>query len=215
MKRRIMLVAVGLIIAVLVACCVILYPKMKEEMSQAHPTVKEFFDKDGNFYVYFMRDECRYCESIEDDINAFSKEVELFVVDASKLSDSKTYDWFEHRKLYDVEIGQLLDDGSIMYYNDTTEEDIVELYPPVEYKIVLAGEAFAEMNEGKEKGKIYAISTHPIIMELSAENFVIPGVPMLVEFDNHEVVNYYFDDIEILEFLGSSTKPVNEYWNLE
>ena len=52
-------------------------------------------------------------------------------------------------------------------------------------------------------------------MELSAENFVIPGVPMLVEFDNHEVVNYYFDDIEILEFLGSSTKPVNEYWNLE
>ena len=30
MKRRIMLVAVGLIIAVLVACCVILYPKMKE-----------------------------------------------------------------------------------------------------------------------------------------------------------------------------------------
>lgn len=43
---------------------------------------------------------------------------------------------------------------------------------------------------------MYAISTHPNIKneELSEKKFVLGGVPTLVEFENHKVINFYFDD---------------------
>ncbi len=44
---------------------------------------------------------------------------------------------------------------------------------------------------------------------------VLPGIPMLVEFDDNRIVNYYFDDKEILHFLNSETEPIGKYWNLD
>ena len=56
----------------------------------------------------------------------------------------------------------------------------------------------------KKLVKVYAISTHPNIKkeELSKRNFVLGGVPTLVEFENHKVINFYFDDKEIIDFFG-------------
>ena len=73
------------------------------------------------------------------------------------------------------------------------------------------------LHEGKEAGKVYAISTHPNIKkeELSEKKFVLGGVPTLVEFENHKVINFYFDDKEIIDFLESDTQPLDKYWNLE
>ena len=72
-------------------------------------------------------------------------------------------------------------------------------------------------HEGKEAGKVYAISTHPNIKkeELSEKKFVLGGVPTLVEFENHKVINFYFDDKEIVDFLESDTQPLDKYWNLD
>lgn len=41
------------------------------------------------------------------------------------------------------------------------------------------------------------------------------GVPALVEFENHKVINFYFDDKEIIDFLESDTQPLDKYWNLD
>lgn len=49
----------------------------------------------------------------------------------------------------------------------------------------------------------------------SFSNFILAGVPTLLEFKDHKVINYYFDDKEIIGFLNSNTKPVDEYWNLD
>ncbi len=59
--------------------------------------------------------------------------------------------------------------------------------------------------------------THPVLEQeaLKKENLVIPAVPILMEFNNHEVINYYFDDKEIIEFLKVIKKPLDVYWNLD
>lgn len=87
----------------------------------------------------------------------------------------------------------------------------------VQEKIIWANENYAALHEGKEAGKVYAISTHPNIKkeELSEKKFVLGGVPTLVEFENHKVINFYFDDKEIIDFLESDTQPLDKYWNLD
>ena len=107
--------------------------------------------------------------------------------------------------------------GKIVFYDGLDENLIKEKYPPIHYKIIWANENYAALHEGKEAGKVYAISTHPNIKkeELSEKKFVLGGVPTLVEFENHKVINFYFDDKEIIDFLESDTQPLDKYWNLE
>lgn len=133
------------------------------------------------------------------------------------LADTKSYDWNEHAKEADVEIGEIDKDGSVIFYDQLTQNDIMELYSPVYYKVISASASYAEFNDGKREGKIYAVSTHPQLTEadLSPENFIIPGVPFLVEIDNDKVINYYFDDKEIIDFLDSDTNALDSYWNLD
>ena len=120
-------------------------------------------------------------------------------------------------KKYDVEIGEKDSTGKIVFYDGLDENLIKEKYPPIHYKIIWANENYAALHEGKEAGKVYAISTHPNIKkeELSEKKFVLGGVPTLVEFENHKVINFYFDDKEIIDFLESDTQPLDKYWNLD
>ena len=107
--------------------------------------------------------------------------------------------------------------GKIMFYDGMNENLIKEKYPPIFYKVIWANENYAALHEGKEAGKVYAVSTHPYIKkeELNKDKFVLGGVPTLVEFENHKVINFYFDDKEIIEFLESDTQPLDKYWNLD
>lgn len=51
--------------------------------------------------------------------------------------------------------------------------------------------------------------------DLKKDNLIIPAVPILMEFRDHEVINYFFDDKEIIGFLNLNTKPLDSYWNLD
>ncbi len=206
-----------LLISIFIVCVIYLIPKVKSENSSFDNSVSDFFEKDGNFFVYFSRMDCPYCDNIEKDIEKFAKENTLYIVDSETCNGTKSYDWEMHEKKYDVEIGMKNDKGEITFFNNMEKDEIVEKFSPVYYKILWSSSGYEELHEGKQKGKIYAICTHPFLEEkdLTKENFVLPAVPMLVEFDQHKVVNYYFDDKEIIDFLKSDTKPLNEYWNLD
>ena len=215
-KVRIVSVLISaLIVGIIVG---VLAPNAKKELTNNDQmSVDNMFDIKDHFYVLFARDDCRYCENIENDIDNLSKKANVYVVDPELCKKIKSYDWDAHELKYDVEIGEMQDDGNILFYHDMTEKNIKEKYPPIDYKIVLVNDRYAELHEGKEVGKIYAIYTHPVLDEtdLTVDNFCVPAIPMLIEFDQNKVVNYYFDDKEIIAYLNSDTEPLDKYWNLE
>lgn len=85
------------------------------------------------------------------------------------------------------------------------------------YKIVWANEGYVAVNPEKRQGKIYAISTHPVLEEkdLQLDNLVVPGVPMLLKIEEGRITEYYFDDKEIINYLNSDIDPLDNYWNIE
>lgn len=217
-KKSIMII---LVCAFLLLLCIgvmfFLLPAVKEERAAYNTSVDDLFEKEGNFYVYFSRKECPYCNNIEKDIDNFKKENTVYEIDAEACNGILNYNWDEHEKQHDMIIGEKNEVGKVIFYEGLDEKSIKEKYPPINYKIVWVNDNYAELHEGKVSGKIYAISTHPAIdpEDLKAECFLLGGVPTLIEFDNHKVKNIYFDDKEIINFFNTTTKPLDEYWNLD
>ncbi len=220
MEKKIKIIIMSIIIVVFGILIYRLIPMAKEEVLNSNVeqvSLNEIFNTKGHFYVYFSREDCRYCKNIEKDINDLSSNLTVYMVDPELCENIIGYDWDEHELKYDVEIGEMLSNGDIKYYNDLTEKDIKEQYPAIDYKIVLANERYVELHKGKEAGKIYAVYTHPVLekSDFQIDNFCVPAIPILVEFDSNNVIKYYFDDKEIIEYLGSDTEPLDKYWNLE
>lgn len=219
MKKKNVIISVvcSVFFIMCVGAGIILFPKVKEENIAYSTSIEDLFDKEGNFYVYFNRKECPYCDNIKEDIKNFKQGNEVYEIDAEACKGTRNYDWDSHEKKYDVEIGEKDSTGKIMFYDGMNENLIKEKYPPIFYKVIWANENYAALHEGKEAGKVYAVSTHPYIKkeELNKDKFVLGGVPTLVEFENHKVINFYFDDKEIIEFLESDTQPLDKYWNLD
>lgn len=195
-------------------------PRVMEETTGSRNikyTLDQLYNQKGHFYVYFNRNDCPYCNNVEKDIEKFAKDKKVIMVDTELLKGIKNYDWDAHEVKYDVEIGEKTDEGDIKFYDEKTEKDIKQLYPPLNYKILWVNKRYAELHEGKKYGKVYAVYTHPVLTknDLKKENLIIPAVPILMEFRDHEVINYFFDDKEIISFLNLNTKPLDHYWNLD
>lgn len=69
----------------------------------------------------------------------------------------------------------------------------------------------------KSKEKIYAILEEPVInvSNISLDNLVIPAVPYLIYVKDGTVVENYFGDTQILHFLKSEKKPLDDYMRIE
>lgn len=176
-------------------------------------SLSDFFSNDDNFYVYFYKEDCSYCENVSDDIKEFEKNNKVIQVNINNFEKMQSYDWMNHEKIYDIEIGEIQGDN-IIFYDNYDKEMIIEKYPPLFYQIVRADYNYTILHEGKNIDKVYAIYTHPQLTkeDLKEENFILPGVPMLLEFKNKQVINYYFDDKEILGFLQSNKRSKDPYW---
>lgn len=166
-KNIIISIACSIFFIICVGATIILFPKVKEETIAYSTSIEDLFEKEGHFYVYFNRKECPYCDNIEDDIKQFKKENAVYEIDAEACKGTRNYDWDSHEKKYDVEIGEKDSTGKIVFYDGLDENLIKEKYPPIHYKIIWANENYAALHEGKEAGKVYAISTHPNIKKRS------------------------------------------------
>lgn len=220
MNKKIAIISSVLVLMCFVGAVCFILPRSMDEVSvlqKRQMSLEDLFNENGNFYVYFNREDCPYCDNVSEDIAKLANNYKVYYIDSELLKNTKQYDWEMHEKTYDVEIGEKKSNGEISYYDGLNENDIEEKYPPKYYKIVWANTRYAEMHEGKEEGKVYAIYTHPVLTEsdLEKDNFILPAVPVLVEFSNHKVVGYYFDDKEIIDFLDSNEKPLDRYWNLD
>lgn len=174
----------------------------------------EFFDKQGEYYVYAQRAGCPYCDNVKDEIINFAKQNDLYVFDtrAKENEGFKDYDWDKHHIEYDQEIGEIVD-GEMLLNDGLIEENLKDEFSSVDYTIKKADEEFVELNEGKEVGKVYAIRETPIIdySDTTSNNLTIPAVPILYHIRDGKIVNYYCGDVPILDLLGSDKKPLDKY----
>lgn len=212
----ILLISISFIIGIIVTL-----PKAMNEMKvnniNQQISMNEIFNKKGKFYVYFYKNDCPYCINIDDDIKKFNNDNTVFYLNIDEAEEKMgVYDWNKHKVKFDVEIGEKVE-ATIKFTDGLNEDTIEKKYPFENYMIKLADQKYAQFYQGIEVNKIYAVSTHPQLSEndLEENNFVIPGVPLLVEFSNHKAVKYYFDDKEIIRFLNSNTIPLDSYWNLK
>lgn len=216
-KGIVVTVLIGIISAVLL---LVIYLSAMKAIDEIVPyrnnqsiSEKEMFERKDHFYVYFYKRKCKFCNNIEDDMQTFCENNMVFVNDTEKMEGINDYDWIEHEQKFDVEIG-IKEGDEIMFYGNKTREIISQEYPPLKYDILLVDSTYAELHN-KTENHIYAISTHPNLTQDDFDNKItIPGVPMLLEFNQGKVINYYFDDKEIIDHIQSDTKSLNEYWNL-
>lgn len=214
-SKRIVIILIAIIVVVFgLIEGLIIYPKMKSEKSAYGVRVSELFSSKDHYYVYFYKDDCRYCKNIESAVNEFSKTHKLKKVNVESCVGLKDFDWDAFERDNDVKIGYQDGTGNIIYSQNMNASQVEKKYPPLLYKIVLINQDYATLHKGKSAGEVYAVSTHPQL-QLDKNNFAVPGVPMLIEFNNGKVVNYYFDDKEIINFLDVNIKPLDNYWNIE
>lgn len=178
----------------------------------------KLFEKSGEYYVYAQRSGCPYCDNVKKEILQFSETNRIFVLNtqAKENEAAKDYDWIEHHKKYDEEVGEIVNDKTF-FYNGDTEKSLKDKYSPLDYTIRVADEDFAELNVGKIVGKIYAVRESPIIDYSNASecNFIIAAVPSLYHIKEGKIENFYFGDAQILKFLGSEKLPLDKYMDLK
>ncbi|MGO5313939.1 hypothetical protein ACTQ1O_05945 [Bilifractor sp. LCP21S3_A7] len=215
-RKKLVLILIFIVIMLLFSLivCFFIHPKMESEKSTYGVKVNELFSNKEHYYVYFYKDDCRYCKNIESAVNDFSKTHKLKKVNVESCVGLKDFDWESFEKDNDVKIGYENGSGDIIYNQNMNASQVEKKYPPLLYKIVLINQDYATLHKGKKAGEVYAVSTHPQL-QFRKNNFVVPGVPMLIEFNKGKVVNYYFDDKEIINFLHVNIKPLDNYWNLE
>lgn len=187
--------------------------KEKKDVALEKIHEKQILDRGGNYYVYFQRDECPYCNNVKEDIIKLSKKKRVYMVNTEEKGNEnlKDYDWDAHEKKNNVVIGEVKN-GKNIFYGNLTIEEIKKQYSPLKYTIQTRKDG-----KDKSKEKIYAILEEPVInvSNISLDNLVIPAVPYLIYVKDGTVVENYFGDTQILHFLKSEKKPLDDYMRIE
>lgn len=187
--------------------------KEKEAVDLKEITSKQVLDRGGEYYVYFQRKECPYCNNVKEDIIKLSKKKRVYMVNTVKQGNEnlKDYDWDLHQKKYNILIGEMKK-GKPIFNGNLTVENIQKKYSPLKYTIQIRVD-----EKDKSKEKIYAVLEEPVIdiANISSGNLVIPAVPYLIYVNDGSVIEDYFGDTQILHFLKSRKKPLDDYMQIE
>lgn len=171
-----------------------------------------FSIKDEEYYVYFYKPNCSYCEDIEKDIRYYAMTSSSFYLSNTQNEEAKTsdFDWKSFHEKNDIEIGKLNRSGKVEFYSGESEEKYTKskeknAYGKIKrYEIIEAKDDYLEMNSQAREGYVYASLQTPDInyYEISKDDeMIIASVPTLLFIKDGKVQDFYFDSNEIKEVI--------------
>lgn len=176
---------------------------------------EDIFNGQGEYYVYFQKETCKYCDNITDDILQFSEYEKIYIVNTQDEKNQKleSYDWDLHYKNNMIEIGKYDLDGNITFFGEYSNSNLKSFFPEADYSIHKADDEFVERYKNGVTGYVYAVLEKPIINyeNVSPKTMVVPGVPFLIHVKDKVIAEYYCGDTAIIELLGSKTEPLSPY----
>lgn len=214
-KRYTFFLVIGVFLLVIASFIIFSdYRKKDIDYSELEEIISDqVFEMGDSYYVYFQRAGCSYCDNVKEDIINFAKKERVYVLDTLRKENEslKDYDWASHEKEYNQEIGEMQNDEAV-FYNGLAIDKLEKIYSPYEYTIQTRTD---ENDISKEK--IYAILEVPVIdlSKESSKNLIVPAVPYMIYIENGVILQDYFGDTQILEFLGSTRKPLDDYLQLK
>lgn len=178
-------------------------------------TAEDILNKEGEYYVYFQKETCKYCDNIKNDILKLSKRKKVYVVDTEdeKNQEIESYDWDLHYKNNMIEIGRYDSKGNITFYGEYTYSNLKSFFPEADYSIHKADDEFIKQYKNGVKGYVYAVLEKPLINyeNISPKTMIVPGVPFLIRVKDKAIVDYYCGDTAIIKLIGSKTEPLSPY----
>lgn len=176
-------------------------------------TSEIFQQESEDYYVYFYKERCPYCNEVKPAINEFAAAGgNIYGVDYAVLSNRvKGYDWAETANKYNKKIGHVNDDGSKQFlpgeseakYLNSTEKNAYGKV--IRYQITKIDEYNISDFPGSTIGDLYAEVQTPEInyAEITdPSDLIIAGVPTMLHISYGKIDTFYFDSTEIGEFLA-------------
>jgi hypothetical protein len=210
-KRLFVVVSIGLATVLIL---VFLYTKVSnDDIYSDYKKInrKEVLSqKESRYLVYYYMEDCYDCRLVEKEFMEKSSKIddEIYLVDLNDWDNSgNSYDWKEHHKNYDIEIGQLNDDDKEEFYENESEDKYLngnlknEYDSLIDYEIVICDKTYQFENVNAELDKIYAKNNTPNIKKdaKTEDEIEIPGAPMLLEIEDKKISEIYFDT-KVIEY---------------
>lgn len=176
-------------------------------------SLDEFFEQeDDDYYVYFYMVNCSYCNQVKEGMLDFASKNDVYFVDYLLRNNrpTKKYDWTEAREKYNKKIGYINDIGEKVYLPGESEEkysNMKNMYGKKMYfEFITVTSDNVHLYPDAQIGDIYTNVLTPEINYAAMEDYtelMIPGVPILFHISNDKIADFYFDSVDIAEFLNA------------
>lgn len=176
--------------------------------------LKDFFNQQQDeYYVYFYMLQCPFCNQVKDKVLDFAeKNDNIYFVDYALRENRpiKKYNWNETRMKYNKKIGYIDSNGEKVFLPGESEEKYKNMrndYGKVmRFNFVTITEEEISSFPGSQVGDIYTDIQTPEINYSSITNYedmLIAGVPALYKVVDGHITEFYFDSVEVEEFLDN------------
>lgn len=177
-------------------------------------SLKNIFDQNkDDYYVYFYMVQCPFCNQVKDGMLHFAAENNnVYFVDYSVKENRplQKYNWAATRSKYNKKIGYIDGDGNKVFLYGESEEKYKNMKNDygklMRFNFVTITQNNLSSFPESNVGDIYIDIQTPEIDYASItnyENMLVAGVPVLFRISNGVIIDFYFDSVEIDEFLDN------------
>lgn len=178
-------------------------------------TLKEAFNKNDEYFIYLYKEECPFCEKLQETISKLNKSNKIYIINTAEETDNyKKFDWSSYLTENDKEIGTIDNEGNIKYYNNESESKYININQKnkygnrMRYDILIADSDYLKVNKKAKIDKIYATRLDPEIdysKYKSDELLTIAGVPTLFHIKDRKIIGFYFDVEDIKNYVETKS----------
>lgn len=162
------------------------------------------------YIAYYYRDRCYYCNFIKDKIADYAYNVNYRGIYAINMDVDKNiyglYSMKDHHTKYDINIGEVDQNGKDVYYPGESEEKYLNSQEPY-YEIIKTDsdtyDKYKKMNLNAEINKIYAVDYTPRIDIENTDNFKVAGTPTAIYVENGKIIKYAIGTEEVIKLFDN------------